>query len=250
MQVSNTIQQAYSNQYDESIIAWRTNAAKYKAKNIVELAKAIPFDSVLEVGSGEGSILDWLSQWDFSKNLHAIEISQSGIDLIKAKNIKHLHDVLLFDGYRIPYDDNHFDLVICSHVLEHVEHERVLLREIKRVSRHQIFEVPIDFSMYVDKKIKHFLAYGHINIYTPSLFRYLLKSENFQILKDKCYLYDDEVLRHIHKGDRLGFLKQKAKNSLMKLFPYIAGIKPNSYAVLTSDSEQPVSIFETTGNAR
>ncbi len=244
MQVSNTIQEAYSNQYDESIIAWRANAAKYKAKNIIELAKTIQFDSVLEVGSGEGSILYWLSQWDFSKNLNAIEISKSGIDLIKSKNIKNLHDVLLFDGYRIPYEDNHFDLVICSHVLEHVEHERVLLREIKRVSKHQIFEVPIDFSMYVDKKIKHFLAYGHINIYTPSLFRFLLKSENFQILKDKCYLYDDEVLRYTHKDNKSAYWKQKIKNSIIKLFPYLLGIKPNSYAVLTTDSDQPLSIFE------
>jgi ubiquinone/menaquinone biosynthesis C-methylase UbiE len=246
MEVSNTIQEAYSSQYDESIIAWRTNAAKYKAKNILELAKTIQFNTVLEVGSGEGSILDWLSKWDFSNNLNAIEISASGIEIIKSKNIKNLHDVLLFDGYKIPYADNHFDLVICSHVLEHVEHERVLLREIKRVSRYQIFEVPIDFSFYVDKKIRHFLAYGHINIYTPSLFRYLLKSENFEILKDKCYIYDDEVLRHIYKENKYGFFKQKIKNNILKLFPYLVGIKPNSYAVLTTASEQPISIFETT----
>ena len=246
MQVSNTIQEAYTNQYDESIIAWRTNAAKYKAKNIVDLAKTIPFDSVLEVGSGEGSILYWLSQWDFSKNLNAIEISKSGIEIIKSKNIQHLHDVLLFDGYKIPYPDNHFDLVICSHVMEHVEHERVLLREIKRVSKYQIFEVPIDFSFYVDKKIKHFLAYGHINVYTPSLFRYLLKSENFQVLKDKCYLYDDEVLRYTYKHNKSGFFLQKIKNTILKMFPYLLGIKPNSYAVLTTDSDQPLSIFETT----
>lgn len=245
MQVSNTIQEAYSNQYDESIIAWRTNAAKYKAKNIVDLAKTISFDSVLEVGSGEGSILYWLSQWEFSKNLNAIEISKSGIELIRSKNIRYLHDVLLFDGYKIPYPDNHFDLVICSHVMEHVEHERVLLREIKRVSKYQIFEVPIDFSFYVDKKIKHFLAYGHINIYTPSLFRFLLKSENFQILKDKCYLYEDEVLRFTHKNDKPGFFVQKIKNSILRFFPYLLGIKPNSYAVLTTDSDQPLSIFET-----
>lgn len=244
MEVSNTIQEAYANQYDESIIAWRTNAAKYKAKNIVELAKTISFDSVLEVGSGEGSILYWLSQWEFSKNLNAIEISKSGIELIKSKNIKNLNDILLFDGYKIPYEDNHFDLVICSHVMEHVEHERVLLREIKRVSKHQIFEVPIDFSFYVDKKIKHFLAYGHINIYTPSLFRFLLKSENFQILKDKCYLYDDEVLRYTHKDNKSDYWKQKIKNRIIKSFPYLLGIKPNSYAVLTTDSDQPMAIFE------
>ena len=69
MQVSEEVKTAYANQYYQSIIEWRTIAAKYKAKNIVALAKDIKFDSVLEVGCGEGSILHWLSEWDFSKNI-------------------------------------------------------------------------------------------------------------------------------------------------------------------------------------
>ena len=188
MILSEDIKKTYSNLYDDSIIEWRTKAAKYKAKNVVELSKEIKFNSVLEVGSGEGSILYWLSQWEFSENLNGIEISETGIELTKQKEIKHLKDIQLFDGYKIPFVDNHFDLLICSHVMEHVEHERVLLREIKRVSKYQIFEVPIDFSFYVDKKITHFLSYGHINIYTPGLFRFLLMSEKFKIKKDKCGL--------------------------------------------------------------
>jgi hypothetical protein len=43
---------------------------KSKAGNIVELAKEIKFNNVLEVCSGEGSILYWLSKWNFSDNLY------------------------------------------------------------------------------------------------------------------------------------------------------------------------------------
>ncbi|MBA3285075.1 MAG: class I SAM-dependent methyltransferase [Nitrosopumilus sp.] len=244
MEVSNKIQEAYSNQYDDSMIEWRTKAAKYKAKNIVELAKSIKFDSVLEVGCGEGSILQWLSKWNFSRNFSAIEISESGVEIVKSKNIKNLKDILIFDGYKIPYKDNHFDLVICSHVMEHVEHERVLLREIQRVSKYQIFEIPIDFSFYVDKKIKHFLAYGHINIYTPALFRFLLESENFEIMKDKSNLYDNEVLRHIYNKNKIGYYKLKIRHFILRLFPYLLGIKPSSYVVLTEKKDKQISIFE------
>ncbi len=150
---------------------------------------------------------------------------------------------LLFDGYKIPYPDNHFDLVICSHVMEHVEHERILLREIKRVSKNQIFEVPIDFSFYVDKKIKHFLAYGHINIYTPGLFRFLLLSENFEIVKDKCYLFQDDVLKPLYENNKVGFYIIKLKMFFLKMFPYLLGIKPNAYVVLTSKTDKDLSIF-------
>lgn len=243
MQPSDNIKESYSGQYDQSLVEWRNTGAKFKARNIVELAKGISFKNMLEVGAGEGSILNWLSQWDFCADMHCVEISESGIELIKSKRIKNLGDILLFDGYKIPYPDNHFDLVICSHVLEHVEHERLLLREIKRVSKYQIFEVPIDFSFYVDRKLSHFLSYGHINIYTPSLFRFLLKSENFRIEKDICHLYDDAVIRKQFRNNAKGYYLTRFKHFLLRLFPYFLGIKPSSYAVLTSKTEQQLSIF-------
>jgi len=244
MEVSNKIQEAYTNQYDKSIIEWRMTGAKFKAKNIIALSKHITFDSVLEVGCGEGAILYWLSKWNFSKNLNGLEISQSGVEIIKSKKIEHLKDILLFDGYKIPYPDNHFDLVICSHVMEHVEHERTLLREIQRVSKHQIFEVPIDFSFSVDKKFEHFMSYGHINIYTPALFRFLLKSENYNTLNDICYFYDDEVLKLLYTNNAAAYYKQKIKSFILKSVPFLRRIKPGSYAVLTTKTDKPLSIFE------
>ncbi|GGC05309.1 hypothetical protein GCM10011325_35250 [Dyadobacter sediminis] len=244
MQLSDNIKDSYSSQYDENSVKWRNTGARYKALNIVALSKSIRFKNVLEVGAGEGSILNWLSQWNFCEDLNCIEISESGIELIKSKNIKNLKDVLLFDGYQIPYPDNHFDLVICSHVLEHVEHERMLLREIKRVSKYQIFEVPIDFSFYVDRKLNHFLAYGHINIYTPSLFRFLLKSENFEVQNDINYLYDDEVLELLYKKKNSAFYMTKIKYAVLSMIPYLRGIKPSSYAVLTRKTDKNLSIFK------
>ncbi|MGB3947489.1 MAG: class I SAM-dependent methyltransferase [Bacteroidia bacterium] len=244
MEVSDNLKHSYSNQYDLSVVEWRNMAAKYKAQNIIELSKKIKFESVLEVGAGEGSILHWLSKYKFSQNMYAIEISNSGIEIIKSKNIENLKEILLFDGYKIPYQDNQFDLVICSHVMEHVEHERILLREIKRVSKYQIFEVPIDFSFNVDSKLNHFLSYGHINIYTPSLFRFLIRSENFEVIADIHHLYNNEVLNYIFKNNKLGYYKLKLKHFLMKMFPYLKRIKPSSYAVLaTKNEEKPLSIF-------
>ena len=243
MQISDNVKDSYSAQYNDESVNWRNIGARYKAQNIVALSKHIQFKNVLEVGAGEGSILNWLSQWDFCQDLNCVEISESGIALIKAKQIKNLKDILLFDGYKIPYPDNHFDLVICSHVLEHVEHERILLREIKRVSKYQIFEVPIDFSFYVDKKVKHFLSYGHINIYTPALMRFLLMSENFQIKKDIWHLYHDDVIKPLFKNNPTGLYLTKIKHTILRLFPYLLGIKPNAYTVLTEKTEKDLSIF-------
>lgn len=243
MNLSENLKEVYASQYNTESEEWRSLGAKYKAQNIIELSKGFSFKNVLEVGAGEGSILSCLSKANFCENLNCVEISESGIEAIKSKDIKNLNDIILFDGYKIPYPDNHFDLVYCSHVMEHVEYERILLREIKRISKYQIFEVPIDFSFFVDRKIKHFLGYGHINIYTPSLFRFLLKTENFKVLKDLKFLFSDEILQTIYKNDQKGYYLAKVKFMIMKMFPAILDIKPSSYAVLTEKEDEQISIF-------
>jgi len=128
-------------------------------------------------------------------NLYAIEISDSGIVQIQKRNLSHLREVKKFDGYTIPYSDKYFDLTFCSHVIEHVEHPRLLLRELKRVSQFQVFEIPLEYGVGVDGQTEHLLSYGHINVYTPSLFKFLIRTEGFTIRQEHYSQYDPSVLR-------------------------------------------------------
>ena len=43
----------------------------------------------------------------------------------------------LFDGARVPYPDNSFDLAYMSHVVEHLEHPRQLIYEAARVANQE-----------------------------------------------------------------------------------------------------------------
>ena len=184
----------YDDFYDDSIVEWRELGARYKAQNIINVSGGKTYKNVLDCGAGEGSVLKFLDQSDFCENLFAIEISSSGIEQIEGLELAKLREVKKFDGYTIPFPDNYFDLVYCSHVIEHVEHPRMLLREIKRVSKSQIFEVPLDHVINVDKYYKELHSFGHINVYTPSTFRYLLKSEGFSIKRDFKTRINKEML--------------------------------------------------------
>jgi len=166
--VSDNVKRAYDEFYNKHDEAWRMLGAKFKAQHIIDVCQGHNFKRVLEVGAGDGSILKLLAEQNFAPEYHAVEISESGVEHIKARNITNLKSVSIFDGYHLPFDDNSFDLIILSHVLEHVEHERLLLRELKRVAAWSVIEVPRDYKADVDNKIKHFLAYGHINVYTPT----------------------------------------------------------------------------------
>jgi len=194
IKVSKNIESEYNEQYDERITEWRALGAKYKFQNLLNVINGKTFGKVLDFGAGEGSILEYLDKNVQFETLHAAEISDSGIAQIKKRQLNKLVEVVKFDGYNTKYSDDEFDLVICSHVIEHVEHPRLVLREIKRIGKFQVFEIPLDYSKNVDVKIDHFLGYGHINIFTPSLFKFLLKSERFTIENELYSPIEREVL--------------------------------------------------------
>jgi ubiquinone/menaquinone biosynthesis C-methylase UbiE len=252
--LSTNVKSAYDGYYEKNDEGWRLLGAKYKAQHIIDVCKGLSFNSVLEVGAGDGSILKLLSEQNFAPKYSAVEISESGVARIKSLNIKSLDLVQVFDGYVLPFGDNQFDLVILSHVLEHVEHERLLLRELKRVSKMCLIEVPIDYKEGVDNRIKHFLAYGHINMYTPTSLRYLLLTEGFKVIQDLTSMIEPEVTRfntYINQKKSKSFitdLKISAEYGTKKLLNSLFG-KPmqekraSAYTVLCSKEGQNLDIF-------
>ncbi len=241
------IQQAYDEQYNSGEGEWRMIGAIKKAENIFDITKNLGlFEKVVEVGAGEGSLLKILAQNpQFAKEVYALEISNSGIAAIKEKNIENLKEVLKFDGYHTPYPDKYFDLAVVAHVLEHVEHERLFLREVARISKKQVIEVPRDHAFGVDKKVKHFLSYGHLNLYTPSSLKFLLQTEGFNILENHNKIYNIETFQF----GKTGFKRLKATlvfyaKTLFSSTPFdkFNHLFVNTITVLT-EAGKPMNIF-------
>lgn len=252
--ITDTVVQAYDNFYKESDVEWRMIGAKAKAQNLIEVCKNKDFKKILEVGAGDGSVLHYLNKWGFGMELYALEIAQSGVDLIKTRNLERLKEVQAFDGYHIPYSDDTFDLVVLTHVLEHVEHERQLLRELKRVARFIAIEVPLDYRFGVDQRMKHFLDYGHINMYSPTLIRFLLQSEGLKVLSDKVSLTAPEATKFNEFVNRkrprsvFRILKIELEYRVKTLLSNLLGQKKkeqfgNAYTILTKNSTNKLQIF-------
>jgi len=252
--LSGNVKTAYDEFYKTHDEAWRMLGAKYKAQHIIDICKGRTFGKVLEVGAGDGSILKILSEQNFAPEYYAVEISDSGVDYIQSRNIKDLKQVQVFDGYHLPFEDDSFDLIILSHVLEHVEHERMLLRELKRVAKMCVIEVPRDYKTNVDNRIKHFLAYGHINVYTPTSLRYLLRTEGFEIEKDLTSMIEPEVTKfntYINQKKPKSFIKD-LKITAEFVFKSAVGSflgknkqeeLANAYTVLCSKTNKQADIF-------
>ena len=72
--------------------------------------------------------------------------SMSNLDYITADLVSPWADIK-FDVHDIPYENNSFDVIICNHVLEHVEDSRKVMLEFYRVMKKGgwgIFQVPIN----------------------------------------------------------------------------------------------------------
>ena len=252
--ISDNVKTAYDEFYQKHDEAWRMLSAKYKAQHIIDVCKGHSFNKVLEVGAGDGSILKLLADQNFAPEYFAVEISESGVEHIKSRNIINLKSVQLFDGYKLPFEDNSFDLIILSHVLEHVEHERLLLRELKRVARYCVIEVPRDYKAGVDNRIKHFLAYGHINVYTPTSLRYLLRTEGFEVEADLTSMIEPEVTKfntYVNQKKPKSVITDLkisteyfVKNGLVNLFGKKMSEKlANAYTVLCKKADHQLEIF-------
>ena len=195
--MTNNLKEAYEALYLTNPMnnAWDTMCGRYKAENVHTVLRGHvnpASSSLLECGSGNGGVLQWFPEF---KSVYALDLSETALHLLRGRTIPNLVEACAFDGYKIPYPDKFFDVTVCLHVLEHVEHPRLVLRELKRVSKLQVLEIPLDYSVGVDSKVEYFLGHGHINIFTPSTFKFLLKTEGFEILQERLTKPSKDVLR-------------------------------------------------------
>ncbi len=190
------LQEAYDAAYTNADQQWRAIGAKYKAQNILAVCQGHSFHTVLECGAGDGNILRALAAANFGETRYAIDISRSGVMLMQQQLGAQLNGIARFDGYHLPFANDAVDLIILSHVLEHVEHPRWLLRELWRVAPFVVVEIPLDYWVGIDAQLANYLAYGHINVFTPSTLRFLLKAEGLTPIAERHSIIAQELLEY------------------------------------------------------
>lgn len=159
-------------------------------KNLIDLAKPLNPETILDAGCGEGFSLAKLSESKIGKKLEGIDYSREAVALSQR-----LFPTLGFKYgsiYSLPYKDNSFDLVVCTEVLEHLDDPQKALSEVLRVSKKYIlFSVPNEpFFMGSNfLRGKNLKNWGnnpeHINHWTIFSFLGFLKKENIKIKKVK-----------------------------------------------------------------
>ncbi len=140
-------------------------------------------DKVLEIGPG--ATPHPRSDVFLELKYESIEerIAQSG----NVGVIQTVKPIVYYDGKEFPFDDNEFDYVICSHVLEHVYEPEKMVAELTRVSRKGYIEFPTIYYEFIWNIPEHVM----ILFWNKEKIYYLSKEElhfnNFKPISDFYY---------------------------------------------------------------
>jgi 2-polyprenyl-3-methyl-5-hydroxy-6-metoxy-1,4-benzoquinol methylase len=111
---------------------------------------------ILDYGCGDGVFTFML--WQNEANAYGVDVSDIAINLARKEHykrgIKSYFDSIT--GYKTPFDDNYFDAVVCSDVIEHVQKPSLLLQEIYRILKkdgYAVISTPIRLTETPDDKM-------------------------------------------------------------------------------------------------
>ena len=110
-------------------------------RTIFQCLEGLKINKVFDAGCGEGFVLSEFKNRNIDCELEGMDCSEqalnTGRELFPYLSLKQ------GDIYHLPYEDNSFDLVLCTEVMEHLAEPDKVLSEIIRVSgKYCLFSVP------------------------------------------------------------------------------------------------------------
>jgi SAM-dependent methyltransferase len=189
---------------------WRALSAIAKADHIVELATAAGIGSpsvVADVGCGDGGVLSELGRRGFGEYRVGFEIAAAAVDM--AARRPEIARASAFDGAHLPAPDGAYDLAYASHVLEHVTSPAPFLREMMRVARAVVVEVPLEQNLAARRPAarRASAAAGHVQRFDRAAIRRLIEGAGWEVrgeivdpLALEVHLFGREALGARAKG--------------------------------------------------
>lgn len=164
-----------------------------KLSAVVSFAKEDP-KKILDVGCASGWFLNELSKKFPNAKCFGIDPYKKAI-IYGKKRYKKL-TLVNADGHKIPFPDESFDLVICTEVLEHVLDPKGVIKEIKRVLKHDgIAVIEMDSGNILFRIIWYWWTHmrngvwkdAHIHAFTANKLENIIKKGGLKINKKKFF---------------------------------------------------------------
>jgi ubiquinone/menaquinone biosynthesis C-methylase UbiE len=149
--------------------------------------------TVLDVAGGVGILADIIQR----KGNQVFNIDISDLALKKSKELNPKVNVMVSDVPPIPFENDAFDVVIATEIVEHYKEPEKLIEELKRVSNKRVIISVPDYSAEKDGNLHHYTLFTK-DSFKQMLDKYFVRveiEEHFEIfynkkcaIKHACYI--------------------------------------------------------------
>lgn len=210
----------YEGTYSASELDWRRLGAIDKATNLERLLAGRQVGTVLEVGCGTGSVLAEVARRKIGTHHVGVDVADPTAHVDPGAERL---DLRAYDGTTLPFADRSFDLVVASHVVEHVPNPRGFIGELARVAGKLIYiEVPCEQRVRIPRAvIQAALNTGHINAYSPEYFLVLLQTSGLEVMDLQLFDHSLDVHR-FNTSDLNGRTRMLLRRAMLRMNPILA----------------------------
>ena len=170
--------------------------------------KSIPRDSkLLDIGCNTGSTIFNLHQYGFT-NVYGVDVEKNSINLGREIYAQISDRLVDYDGVKLPFEDNSFDVVTMFDVIEHITNiDQFIREEVRRVLREcgiLLFQTPnkytnIPWEILHHKSLHKYKEY-HVSLQSYKSLGRLLEDSGFcEILIEKRDICTPYYLRELKK---------------------------------------------------
>ena len=172
---------------------------------------------ILDIGCSSGDLLIKLKDNHYS-NLYGIDSSKNAINNCKEKN---LNDVQIMNASKLEFPDNHFDCIIASNIIEHIEDDNSTIIEWhKKLKPNGILIIMVPAFSWLwsthDEKNHHFRRYS------KKIFLHLLHNfNNIKVSYWNFFLFIPFCLFCIIDRVTKKYLNINQSKTISKINPFI-----------------------------
>ncbi len=225
----------YSSLYQDDVVHqahWLAAGAKEKANSIeVLLAHAdSPVHSMVELGCGTGDVLRECQRRGLARQFTAVDYSKTAIDYLRSTSPG--IECVCADIETDPtLQGSSFDVVILSHVLEHLEEPCRLLKNLPNRLRFKFLVAEVPLEDLAAARLKNLFrdrtrnTAGHVQFFTERTFRELLCKSGYSVSHSRRYapVVAPGVIQSMCQRDGLGkpaaYARTLTQSYLPRTFP-------------------------------
>ena len=155
-------------------------------ESVINKLDELSFNNLLDVGCGTGNLLSLINT-RYDTQIAGVDLTPKMLNIARIK-LGDDADLKVADSEDLPFEDNKFDMVICTDSFHHYPHPENVLKEIRRVL--ELDGMIIIADPYTPTPLRQMVNLyfklsrsGDVKIYSESDIRNLLENTGFESVK-------------------------------------------------------------------